>query len=398
MKYTIFGFNQIKLCEYGLDTNDAMILQWLIDFASTNKMKKTIENNEIYYLVRYEAVIKEFPVMGINSIKAITNRFEKYVKSGLLKRIVKRGGNGRGCMTCYALTPLLNEMKYDPAQNNDTIQIIDTETENNDTDSNQTSYRKENNTDSNLNSYRENNSTDSNQTSYRETDRNLNSSRQESKFSPIGTKLPVGLNNQSINLSIKNSSSTKQQKKEDLIKILNYYVDTHSFSDDFIPKLLDKLDEFYILPGDYKTFVDYAYKACYEKTKDKNKLMSYIYATFTDNYFISGFVENQKKQTELKVLYNITCPVCGTEHNKYCDCPVCELKNPKSQIEINFRKTIFSLPTQDKNNLKKELESLFINNDEPLEKRMNEYKNKRELIYQKYGNFSHEDLVTIFGA
>lgn len=163
MKFTIFGFSQNKLVEYGLDTNDAMILRWLVDFAATGKMKKTIENKEVYYLVQYEAVIKEFPVMGINSIKAITNRFEKYVKNGLLKRLVKRGGRGRGCVSCYALTELITEMMYENNQNismissSEKAEITTSESKaSNVSDSNQTSYREPQNTpDRNQTSYRQ---------------------------------------------------------------------------------------------------------------------------------------------------------------------------------------------------------------------------------------------------
>ncbi len=152
MKYTICGFSQDKLYEYQLDINDAMILRWLIDFAATGKMKKLIENNLIYYLVNYEAIICAFPIMGITSTKAIANRFEKYVKAGLLLKTVKKGGSFSGTATLFSITSLVGDMIYDneKPQTKAEISISDkkqTSSRNeekqsdSESDKNQTSYR-----------------------------------------------------------------------------------------------------------------------------------------------------------------------------------------------------------------------------------------------------------------
>lgn len=37
MKYNIEGFNQEKLVEMGLNSDDAIILRWFVDFYSTQK-------------------------------------------------------------------------------------------------------------------------------------------------------------------------------------------------------------------------------------------------------------------------------------------------------------------------------------------------------------------------
>lgn len=178
---------------------------------------------------------------------------------------------------------------------------------------------------------------------------------------------------------------------------MNYYVDTHNFSSDFIPALLNKLDEFSILQSEYKDFCDYAYKTCSSKIKDKQKLMSYMYATIPDNYFVSGYIQHKKKQAENKILHNIKCPVCQTEHIRYNPCPVCELKDPNSEIEIKFRQSIYSLPEEKKAELNQELKTLFDSNESPAIRIIN-YKKNRELIYQKYCNFTHEDFASIFDA
>lgn len=390
MKYTIMGFNQTKLCEYGLDTNDAMILRWLVDFASTGKMKKTVEDKEIYYLVSYEAVIKEFPVMGINTVKAIANRFEKYVNCGLLKKIVKRGGMFNGAAVCFCLTSLLTDMMYDSTDISEKKAI--TEAQRNvssvkKSDSNQTSYRKSEKSDSNLDSYRKKDNLDSNQTSY----------RSESDFLSTGTEVPVALNNQSINSSRNSSSSS--EKKDLLTKALNYFVDVHFFSEDFVPKLLQKLDEFNIPPEDYTSFAQYAYDKAQKSTKDKSKLMAYMYASCADNFFLAGFLDNKKIKDEYKANNYMDCPVCGTNHLKFEYCPTCELKNPKSQAEVYFRKAIFKLPQKSKTDLQNDLDTLFnkYTYEEKLKKR-SQYLADQEAVYQKYCPISHEDYKEIFGA
>ena len=213
MKYTICGFSQEKLFEYQLDINDAMILRWLIDFAATGKMKKLIENNLIYYLVNYEAIICAFPIMGITSTKAIANRFEKYVKAGLLQKTIKKGGSYSGTATLFAITSLVGDMIYDSEkpQNREKAEIKIS-------DKKQTSCRTEEKVDDS--------ESDKNQTSYR--DKNQTSCR-------TGTKLPVALKNSSVNSSDINSSSRqKEQEAEETVlkKSLDCYVDTRAFSDD----------------------------------------------------------------------------------------------------------------------------------------------------------------------
>ena len=209
MKYTICGFSQQKLFEYQLDINDAQILRWLIDFAATGKMRKLIENNIVYYLVNYEAIIRAFPIMGITSTKAIANRFEKYVKCGLLQKTVRKGGSFSGTATLFAITSLVGDMIYEADKQPE-------KSESSDSDKNQTSCRKE--------EINTSTTSDKNQTSYR--DKNKTSCRTR-------TKLPVALKNSSLNSSAINSSSSSAlpvgSEEAQLTKILNYYVDSLVF-------------------------------------------------------------------------------------------------------------------------------------------------------------------------
>lgn len=89
MKYTIEGFSQEKLVQLSLDTADALILRWFVDFSGSGNMKRIFFNNTIYYLVLYKGILEDLPILGITSTKAIGNRFDKYVQKGLLKKLIK---------------------------------------------------------------------------------------------------------------------------------------------------------------------------------------------------------------------------------------------------------------------------------------------------------------------
>ncbi len=380
MKYTICGFSQDKLYEYQLDINDAMILRWLIDFAATGKMKKLIENNLIYYLVNYEAIICAFPIMGITSTKAIANRFEKYVKAGLLLKTIKKGGSFSGTATLFSITSLVGDMIYDNTKPQSKAEI-------NISDKNQTSSRNE--------EKQSDSESDKNQTSYR--DKKQTSCR-------TGTKLPVALKNSSVNSSAINSSSSAappgSSEEAQLTKILNYFVDTHAFSADFIPTLLAKLKEFDIQPAEYQQFVDFAYTECNKKVKDKSRLMAYMYNSICDNYFISQYLQN--KRTEIEKQENlekqmIICPVCGSKHHfaESCSCGLVNYKNP---LEVKFFKKIYQLPKNTKVQLEKEIEQITLSNGLKFDpSSIAKIKRQKELVYQKYIAIPHEEYTQLFG-
>ena len=420
MKYTICGFNQQKLFEYSLDINDAQILRWLIDFAATGKMRKLIENNTVYYLVNYEAIICAFPIMGITSTKAIANRFEKYVKCGLLQKTVRKGGTFSGTATLFAITALVGEMIYEEKSGQNSSKEAENKADSVKSDKNQTSCRKTENapvskSDKNQTSYRDKNQTscrktenapvsksDKNQTSYR--DKNQTSCR-------TGTELPVALKNSSLNSSAINSSSRQpaqqtgisaQTAEEELAlkKILNYYVDSHGFSEDFIPHLHKKLTEFEILPESYQEFIDFAYTECNKKVKDKSRLMSYIYNSVCDNYFITQFLQNRRVQENKKIEREkqmIICPVCRKKHHFSETCS-CGLKDYKNKLEIEFFKKVYQLPDELKKSLENELDKLSAEcgfNFTP--ENITRMKTQKESIYNKYVKVPHEDYIKIFG-
>lgn len=84
MKYTLFGFSQAKAIEYELDVNDLMILRWFVDYKDTGRMAKKIINEDIYYWIKYEAIIEDFPITNWKK-DTVYRRFKKLVSKGILK-------------------------------------------------------------------------------------------------------------------------------------------------------------------------------------------------------------------------------------------------------------------------------------------------------------------------
>lgn len=92
MKYTIMGFLQSKLKEMGLDTMDALILRYFVDFKDSNAMKVRVIGDKYYYWVHYEKVLKALPILNMKKC-TIQARFFKMRDAGVLThQVIKEGG------------------------------------------------------------------------------------------------------------------------------------------------------------------------------------------------------------------------------------------------------------------------------------------------------------------
>lgn len=92
MKFTIYGFSQEKLIEYGLDSVDALILRYFIDFKDTGEMVLEIVDNKPYYWLKYAKLIKEIPIVSIRSKDALRRRLKKLEDSKILDHFYKKQG------------------------------------------------------------------------------------------------------------------------------------------------------------------------------------------------------------------------------------------------------------------------------------------------------------------
>lgn len=100
MKYTIEGFSQEKLIEFGMDVNDAIILRWFVDFKDTGKMASEIVSDDKYYWINYEELLKDLPIMNIKK-DTLYRRLKKMESVGILKHFTKKQG---GTYSMYAIS------------------------------------------------------------------------------------------------------------------------------------------------------------------------------------------------------------------------------------------------------------------------------------------------------
>jgi len=89
MKHTIMGFRQDKLIKFGLDIIDASILRYFIDFKESDGMNTRKVEGHIYYWLRYDAVLREFPIFRMKKC-TVQSRFFKLRDAGILTHLVVR--------------------------------------------------------------------------------------------------------------------------------------------------------------------------------------------------------------------------------------------------------------------------------------------------------------------
>jgi hypothetical protein len=105
MKYNIEGFDQQTLVNMGLNSNDAIILRWFVDFYGTNKMAEVTDCGKTYKWVKYQAVIDDLPILRITNKQVIARHFHKMQEAGILEKYLKKEG---GVYTCFRLTEKYN--------------------------------------------------------------------------------------------------------------------------------------------------------------------------------------------------------------------------------------------------------------------------------------------------
>lgn len=112
IKYTIWGFQQDKLCELGLNCRDVCILRYLFDFVKSNNMKiKTINCEEMYW-INYDYLLEQLPIVSIGK-RQLGRLFKKYENCGVLKIHANRLVNGGTTIYFRFITNVLDELVKD---------------------------------------------------------------------------------------------------------------------------------------------------------------------------------------------------------------------------------------------------------------------------------------------
>lgn len=131
MKYTVEGFSQKCLIEYGLDEKDALILRYFIDFKDSGKMKMKIINKVPYYWLKGAALLEQLPILRINSVDVLRRRLKKMTSCGVLRHEHVLEGGSYAFYTVgenYENLLLYDHMSEDHiSDHGDIIDIEDTE-------------------------------------------------------------------------------------------------------------------------------------------------------------------------------------------------------------------------------------------------------------------------------
>ena len=384
MKYTIEGFDQKQLISYSLDACDALILRWFIDFSVSGKMKKTIRGRKIFYLVRYQSIIDDLPILGIENPRNIGRRFDKFVSCGLLEKEIIR--EGTGTQTIFCPTDKVNALSY--KENNvlkvskSTIRENTTVPENTviapmtvlkstvgenleETESkviaDDTKVLQSTITEDNI--IQENNALKVSESTIRENTTvpentviapvtvlksTVMDSRQYSKVPSDGTQKYGALNKffyqnssttttatENLNLNLKNNQSDKTHNIAAVVSKLKInfekYINCSIFSDDFWQNLASALIDYGLAEkiSEYTQFL-------FENLGKVGNAANYIYKTAGSHYRIQQFINtlliaNSKKQ-ENEQKQKHFCVVC-TEPFWGDVCPCCGFQNKNSYNE-----------------------------------------------------------------
>lgn len=313
MKYTIEGFDQKQLISYSLDACDALILRWFIDFAVSGKMKKTIRGRKIFYLVRYQSIIDDLPILGIENPRNIGRRFDKFVSCGLLEKEIIR--EGTGTQTIFSPTDKVNALSY---KENNVLKVSESTIRENTTVPENTVIAP--------------------MTVLKST---VIDSRQYSKVPSDGTQKYGALNkffyqNSSTateNLNLKNNQSDKTHNIAAVVSKLKInfekYINCSIFSDDFWQHLASALIDYGLAEkiSEYTQFL-------FENLGKVGNAANYIYKTAGSHYRIQQFINtlsiaNSKKQENEQKHFCVVCtePFWGDV------CPCCGFQNKNSYNE-----------------------------------------------------------------
>jgi hypothetical protein len=107
VKFTINGFSQEKLLEYGLDAQDALLLRWLVDFSSSPKIRTVQQEGFTYYWIKYDAVLEDLPILTIKTAKGIGKKFLIFAEKGILVKHTERTVSGS--YSCFRFTDVIDE-------------------------------------------------------------------------------------------------------------------------------------------------------------------------------------------------------------------------------------------------------------------------------------------------
>ena len=95
MRYQVHRLQQEALVELGLNTEDALLLDWMLNWKDGNSMERiVVNNNDVAYWVNYSKVVEELPILfkktkGFNSAEEEEKAKIKQQEANELKEQMK---------------------------------------------------------------------------------------------------------------------------------------------------------------------------------------------------------------------------------------------------------------------------------------------------------------------
>ena len=370
MKYSVWDYSQVKIAQFNqknphlaLDPTDIFIFTWFKGFANKTRAKtlkkdgseakgmwcKTIDGVD-YFNVRYDAIIRDFPILGVCNVKSIQRRFDKYVEAGIFEKTIVHAGK-KGNFTYFAFTELFLSFEYDndnPEHKEMNINV--------DTEQKQNVQTKAIGVDKNVQTKAI--GVDKNvQTKAIGVDKNV----QTLIYNPI-TSLnnPTTTSSNPVKQTVK-TTQTKQLKDKNLeeevflktiIKLFGY---NPCFNPNPYPIFVQNLKNCNLSLNYLEEYLTWIFTDLKPRCKNKDNFVSYFFKSFTQPVYISKFAhakEIEIQKLEDKKARQIICPVCGCLHDKNdYFCPNEECKYPGEMLNdannIQKEKAIFELKRND---------------------------------------------------
>lgn len=93
MEISVNGISQIKAIKMDLDCSDILILSYIRKLRESDEEEYKIEiENESYYLIKYENVLNEYPILKIKK-DTLYRKMKVLANKGILThKTVKEGG------------------------------------------------------------------------------------------------------------------------------------------------------------------------------------------------------------------------------------------------------------------------------------------------------------------
>lgn len=107
MKYTFLGLNQKIAVDLELKMDDMAIVKKITEIFSYSNTKTEIHNDEVYFWVKIDAIIEDYPILGLKK-RTIINRIRKMASKGIFKKISRTTPYGN--FSYYRGTPLLDSL------------------------------------------------------------------------------------------------------------------------------------------------------------------------------------------------------------------------------------------------------------------------------------------------